>query len=188
MHLTEHGCANLTRDLDSPSSSSTLPIAQGGFGLVYSEKLRDGRQVAIKALRISFNDNDEADKLPKVTRSTPFICENLIPCQRAARELYTWSRCRHPNILPLLGLAEFQNQIRMVSLWMDNGSLPSYLDKHPDLSRYDMSVHVCNGLEYLHRTGVVSVALVVDILDLTVRQIHGDLKGVCLIILKLVAI
>ncbi|KAG8735973.1 hypothetical protein FRC10_009948, partial [Ceratobasidium sp. 414] len=143
-HLTEHGCIDLTHDLDPPSSSNQ-PTAYGGFGFVYNEKLHDGRRVAIKALRVSLNADDEADKLPK----------------RAARELYTWSRCRHPNVLPLLGLAKVQDQIRMVSLWMENGSLPSYLDKHPDLSRCDMSIHVCKGLEYLHRTGVI----------------HGDLKG-----------
>ncbi|KAG9078186.1 hypothetical protein FS749_009843 [Ceratobasidium sp. UAMH 11750] len=49
----------------------------------------------------------------------------------------------------------------MVSLWMENGTLPSYLDRYPDLDRCDMVMHVCNGLEYLHRIGVV----------------HGDLKG-----------
>ncbi|KAG8708284.1 hypothetical protein FRC08_018980 [Ceratobasidium sp. 394] len=143
-HLTEHGCADLTSDLD-PSSSSIQPVERGGFGFVYREKLRDGRQVAIKALRVSLDADDEADKLPK----------------RAARELYTWSKCQHPNVLPLLGLAQVQDQIRMVSLWMENGSLPSYLAKHPSLNRCDMVVHVCNGLEYLHDTGII----------------HGDLKG-----------
>ncbi|KAG8710635.1 hypothetical protein FRC08_016918 [Ceratobasidium sp. 394] len=144
LHLTENGCANLTDDLKPPSSNTQF-IAHGGFGFVYREELRDGRKVAVKALRVSLKDDDEPDKLPKC----------------AARELYTWSKCRHPNVLPLLGLAKFQDQIRMVSLWMENGSLPSYLDKHPELSRCNMSTHVCTGLEYLHRTGVV----------------HGDLKG-----------
>ncbi|KAG8698679.1 hypothetical protein FRC08_005768, partial [Ceratobasidium sp. 394] len=143
-HLTEHGCADLTSDLD-PSSFSIQPVERGGFGFVYREKLRDGRQVAIKALRVSLDADDEADKLPK----------------RAARELYTWSKCQHPNVLPLLGLAQVQDQIRMVSLWMENGSLPSYLAKHPSLNRCDMAIHVCNGLEYLHDTGII----------------HGDLKG-----------
>ncbi|KAG8713454.1 hypothetical protein FRC08_013236 [Ceratobasidium sp. 394] len=44
---------------------------------------------------------------------------------------------------------------------MENGSLPSYLNKHPDLDRCDMSLHVCRALDYLHRIGVI----------------HGDLKG-----------
>ncbi|KAG8742884.1 hypothetical protein FRC10_000804 [Ceratobasidium sp. 414] len=63
-HLTGHGCIDLTHDLDPPSSSGQ-PTAYGGFGLVYNEKLRDGRRVAIKALRVSLNTDDEADKLPK---------------------------------------------------------------------------------------------------------------------------
>ncbi|KAG8734000.1 hypothetical protein FRC10_012008 [Ceratobasidium sp. 414] len=143
-HLTEHGCTNLTLDLDPPSSGDQ-PAAHGGFGLVYDEKLRDGRRVAIKALRVSFNADDEADKLPKVIRHTLSISANLILSQRAARELYTWSRCRHPNVLPLLGLAKVQDQIRMVSLWMENGSLPSYLDKHPELSRCNMNNVLVSG-------------------------------------------
>ncbi|KAG8723998.1 hypothetical protein FRC09_000806 [Ceratobasidium sp. 395] len=121
-HLTEHGCRDLTDDLD-PSSFSAQPVSHGGYGYVYREKLRDGRQVAIKALRVPLNDDDEADQLPK----------------RAARELYTWSKCQHPNVLPLLGLALFQDQIRMVSSWAENGSLPSYLEEHPGTDRCDMN-------------------------------------------------
>ncbi|KAG8736323.1 hypothetical protein FRC10_009464 [Ceratobasidium sp. 414] len=147
-------------DLGPPPSSSH-PTVYGGFGFVYNEKLRDRRRVAIKALRVSLNADDEADKLPKVIQHTLSKCETLISSQRAAQELYTWSKCTHPNVLPLLGLAKFQDQIRMVSLWMENRNLPSYLDKHPELSRCDMSIRVCKGLEYLHRTGVI----------------HGDLKG-----------
>ncbi|KAG8791731.1 hypothetical protein FRC12_008263 [Ceratobasidium sp. 428] len=49
----------------------------------------------------------------------------------------------------------------MVSLWAENGSLPSYLEKHPDTNRFDMSTQICHGVAYLHRTGVI----------------HGDLKG-----------
>ncbi|KAG9077023.1 hypothetical protein FRC06_009141, partial [Ceratobasidium sp. 370] len=143
-YLTSFGCLNLTSKLNLQSSSAH-PVSRGGFGDVYSGVLRDKRKVAIKALRVSLDPEDELDKIPK----------------RAARELYTWSKCNHPNVLPLLGLAEFQGQIRMISLWLENGSLPSYLEKHLDIDRCSMSTHVCKGLEYLHNIGVV----------------HGDLKG-----------
>ncbi|KAG8771712.1 hypothetical protein FRC12_003461 [Ceratobasidium sp. 428] len=49
----------------------------------------------------------------------------------------------------------------MVSPWVENGSLPSYLEKRPGTDRCDMSTQICNGVAYLHQTGVI----------------HGDLKG-----------
>ncbi|KAG8791761.1 hypothetical protein FRC12_008182 [Ceratobasidium sp. 428] len=141
-HLTKHGCEDLTKTLDESSAS---PVSAGGLGDVYRGSLRDKRLVAIKALRVSFDSDDEPDRLPK----------------RAARELYAWSQCNHFNVLPLLGLVQFEGQIRMVSLWMENGSLPEYLNQHPDTDRCNMSVQVANGLSYIHGTDII----------------HGDLKG-----------
>ncbi|KAG8713223.1 hypothetical protein FRC09_018964 [Ceratobasidium sp. 395] len=160
-HLTEHGCPDLTDKLNSFLLSGQ-PVSHGGFGNVYLERLRDNTEVAIKALRVPFDNDDEADKLPKATR-----------------ELYIWSKCRHRNVLPLLGLVVFKGQIRMVSKWVENGSLPSYLRKHPDTDRCNMSLKICYGVAYLHRTGVVSIPPValVMLLVLTYKQVHGDLKG-----------
>ncbi|QRV90160.1 Tyrosine kinase catalytic domain protein [Ceratobasidium sp. AG-Ba] len=56
----------------------------------------------------------------------------------------------------------------MASLWMDNGSLPSYLAKHPNINRHDMSTQVCNGLAYLHKNHIV----------------HGDMKGSNILVSK----
>ncbi|KAF8602014.1 kinase-like protein, partial [Ceratobasidium sp. AG-I] len=77
------------------------------------------------------------------------------------RELHTWSKCQHPNVVKLLGLVQFRRQIGMVSLWMKNGNLSQYLGQHPDLDRCRMSIGICEGLSYLHSGGVI----------------HGDLKG-----------
>ena len=41
-----------------------------------------------------------------------------------------WSKLRHPNIAPLLGITThpgFEGFL-MVSLWMENGNLPNYLE------------------------------------------------------------
>ncbi|KAF8607272.1 kinase-like protein [Ceratobasidium sp. AG-I] len=145
--LGEHGCQNITEWLDM-SSCSAYPLFGGGFGEVYRGKLQDGSQVAIKTMRV--NSCNEAHK----------------PLKDAARELHTWSKCQHPNVLKLLGLVEFRGQIGMVSAWMKKGSLPPYLDQNPEVDRCQMSTHICAGLSYLHKNQII----------------HGDLKGLNVLI------
>ncbi|KAF8595451.1 kinase-like protein [Ceratobasidium sp. AG-I] len=146
--LGNHGCDRMTELLD-PSSFSAPPISSGGFGDVYRGALMDGIQVAIKTMRIHVH-SEEGQK----------------PLKNAARELHTWSKCQHPNVLKLLGLVEFRGQIGMVSLWMKNGSLPAYLIRYPDVNRCKMSIEICEGLSYLHGESIT----------------HGDLKGLNVLI------
>ncbi|KAF8596589.1 kinase-like protein, partial [Ceratobasidium sp. AG-I] len=77
------------------------------------------------------------------------------------RELHTWSKCQNPNVIQLLGLVEFHDQIGMVSNWVENGTLPMYLRKHPEVDRCQMSTGICKGLVYLHASNII----------------HADLKG-----------
>ncbi|KAF8602025.1 kinase-like protein [Ceratobasidium sp. AG-I] len=146
--LGDHGCEDMTNLLHHASFNS-YPISSGGFGDVYRGTLTDGVQVAVKTMRIHVH-SEEGQK----------------PLKNAARELHTWSKCQHPNILKLLGLVEFRGQIGMVSRWMKNGSLPAYLDRFPDVNRSQISIEICEGLSYLHGETVV----------------HGDLKGLNVLI------
>ncbi|KAF8596234.1 kinase-like protein, partial [Ceratobasidium sp. AG-I] len=77
------------------------------------------------------------------------------------REIHTWSKCDHPNVLKLLGLVEFRDQIGMVSPWMKEGNLVHYLQREPGANRLNIASPFADGLSYLHRQGIV----------------HGDLKG-----------
>ncbi|KAG8789951.1 signal transducing kinase of the PAK [Ceratobasidium sp. 428] len=140
--LGTRGCPDLNDQLDE-SSCSKYPISNGGYGDVYRAKLKDGTEVAIKTMRLLLD------------------AEGQKHVKHAARELYTWSKCRHQNVQRLLGLVEFRDQIGMVSTWEVNGDLSTYLRQHPEADRYQISVQVAEGLAYLHQNGIA----------------HGDLKA-----------
>ncbi|KAG8745584.1 hypothetical protein FRC12_014508 [Ceratobasidium sp. 428] len=143
-HLENHGCSDITDQLDL-ASSSTYPLFTGGFGNIYKAHLKTGTEVAVKTIRMRVDHADESTKHLK----------------NAARELHAWAKCDHPNVLKLLGLAQFRDQIGMVSLWMGHGDLRGYLSRHPTADRCQISTKICEGLAYLHRNGII----------------HGDLKG-----------
>ncbi|CAE6506099.1 unnamed protein product [Rhizoctonia solani] len=143
-HLIAHKCKDITGIIDLPTFDDN-PISHGGFSDVYRGRLLDvaRSQVAVKALRLSSLNPDP---------------EHL---KHAAQELHTWSKCRHPNIVPLLGLTVFRGRIGMVSPWMSKGALPHYLESTPDADRHDICTQICSGVSYLHQIGVI----------------HGDIKG-----------
>ncbi|KAF8595411.1 kinase-like protein [Ceratobasidium sp. AG-I] len=120
-------------------------MSSGGFGDVYQGTMRNGAQVALKCLRCYVNKGE--------------VNQNAL--KHAAKELYAWSKCKHNNVVQLLGLAEFRGQITMVSPWMENGSV-SRLDKSVSIDyRCTLSAQIAVGLSYIHSIGIV----------------HGDLKG-----------
>ncbi|CAE6348824.1 unnamed protein product [Rhizoctonia solani] len=144
MHLSRHGCEDITLKLDE-SKCSEHALSNGGFGDIFRGALRDGTRVGIKRLRLQLNSAGDKEKQLK----------------HAARELYIWSKCEHPNILPLIGMTQFRNQISMVSPWMEHGTLSNFLSRRPQLNRCTMCVQIAEGVSYLHAQGIV----------------HGDIKG-----------
>ncbi|KAG8706665.1 hypothetical protein FRC11_008046, partial [Ceratobasidium sp. 423] len=79
----------------------------------------------------------------------------------AAREIYTWSKCSHPNVAELIGIVIFRGCLAMISRWAQKGNIMAYLERRPSTNRCRMSLEICNGLTYLHDQNIV----------------HGDLKG-----------
>ncbi|KAG8687059.1 hypothetical protein FRC09_013723, partial [Ceratobasidium sp. 395] len=142
--LSLRGCPNMTNRLDL-ATCTERPISSGGFGDIYRGGLKDGTQVAIKTIRLYVGSSEQDQKILK----------------HAAHEVYAWSKCKHPNVQPLLGLVMFQGHIGMIARWESNGSLPQYLERRADADRCTLSSQVAEGLSYLHASGVV----------------HGDLKG-----------
>ncbi|KDN33551.1 hypothetical protein RSAG8_13358, partial [Rhizoctonia solani AG-8 WAC10335] len=91
--LRQHCCKKLSWLL-SLRSCSSYPVSTGGFGDIYLGKLEDGTPVAIKVARYSTNHANSRKQF-----------------KHTAKELRTWAKCQHPNVLPLLGMVEFRDQI-----------------------------------------------------------------------------
>ncbi|KAG8751929.1 hypothetical protein FRC11_008846 [Ceratobasidium sp. 423] len=71
-YLVARGCLNRMRDLD-PTSFSEHPVFHGGFSDIYSGRLLNNTQVAIKALRISLGNINQSTKHIKCLQ----ICDGL---------------------------------------------------------------------------------------------------------------
>ena len=46
-----------------------------------------------------------------------------------------WKALRHPNVLPLIGVAMAEAQFAMVSEWMVNGNINEFVKANPDADR-----------------------------------------------------
>ncbi|KAJ7224796.1 kinase-like domain-containing protein [Mycena rebaudengoi] len=84
------------------------------------------------------------------------------------REALIWQQFEHPYILPMLGLyrERFSPSICMVSPWMENGTVLTYLEEHGRQDVDKFLWQIAQGLEYLHSRNIV----------------HGDLRGVNILI------
>ncbi|PBK78438.1 hypothetical protein ARMSODRAFT_998509 [Armillaria solidipes] len=133
-------CRDVTREGENP-------IWGGGFSDIWKGRLHN-TQVCLKVLRIFISGEDRA----KVIRDF---------CQ----EVLVWRQLQHPNVLPFLGVSEdlFAPSYCLISPWMVNGNIMSYLQAHPDHDRLTSVVQVAEAMEYLH--------------NLDPPIIHADIRG-----------
>ncbi|CEL60554.1 hypothetical protein RSOLAG1IB_09736 [Rhizoctonia solani AG-1 IB] len=143
--LAEKGYTNVTADINV-EQCSTESVGRGGVGEIYEGHLNNGSKIAIKC--------------PKVFNTSGNEGRNAL--KAIAKEGYSWSKHRHPNLLEIFGLALFRNQIALVSPWMANGTITTYIKERPEANRPKLCAEVASGLAYLHEK----------------ETAHGDLKGV----------
>ncbi|KAJ8079050.1 Rho guanine nucleotide exchange factor [Marasmius tenuissimus] len=128
---------------------SKRPAEVGVFADIWTGNL-NGAKVAVKVVRHRI----DAQKRERVVKAS-------------TREAMVWRNLDHPNILPFTGIYWFngdQEQISLVSPWIENGNLLQFLKGHPELdaeSQLILAKDVAQGLAYLHDLKIV----------------HGDLKS-----------
>ncbi|KAF9654244.1 kinase-like protein [Thelephora ganbajun] len=119
------------------------PVSSGGFSDVWPGMHEGEKSVAIKIIR--YYESDDVQTIKKD------FC----------REVITWKRLSHPNVLELIGVMMNDKEYVMVSPWMENRNIVDYLRKSLQTNPLKLLEDAACGLQYLH--GV----------DLA----HGDLKG-----------
>ncbi|KAL0571100.1 hypothetical protein V5O48_010856 [Marasmius crinis-equi] len=121
----------------------------GGFADIYKGNSA-GNTVCLKVLRVHTADSD-----PKREKIVSDFCQ----------ETLIWTQLRHPNLLPLLGVNTnlFPTGFCLVSPWMVNGDVISFLEKNPGYDKFQVVYEIACGLKYLH--------------SLSPSIVHGDIKG-----------
>ncbi|KAK0447529.1 hypothetical protein EV421DRAFT_2033251 [Armillaria borealis] len=111
-----------------------LPFSGGASADVWKGEM-DGRPVCLKVLRI-FTSKNQVEKILKQLR----------------REAIVWRQLRHGNILPFIGIncSYFTPSYCLISPWMNNGSLISFLELHPDHDRLHCVRDIANAVEFMH--------------------------------------
>jgi serine/threonine protein kinase len=100
----------------------------------------NGRVVGLKALRVFTEAVNDSEKVLKVGISffSFSIHNKLNPQKSFSQEAVVWRQLRHPNVLPFYGISEDAFEVPrlcLVSPWMNNGNIMSYLEAQPDHDR-----------------------------------------------------
>ncbi|KIK54728.1 hypothetical protein GYMLUDRAFT_48439 [Collybiopsis luxurians FD-317 M1] len=124
-------------------------VAGGGFADIWRGSL-NGKLVCLKVLRLAI----EQDERARAEIRKQFCHEALV-----------WRQLKHPNILPLLGVNTdlFSPSFCLISPWMENRDIITYLRQNPQHSLPSVLSEVAAGLYYLHSRHPPVV--------------HGDIRG-----------
>lgn len=140
-----------TDDIERATNNFNISrvLGEGGFGLVYSGTLDDGRKIAVKVLK---RDDRQG--------SREFLAE-----------VEMLSRLHHRNLVKLIGICTEENCRCLVYELVPNGSVESHLhgiDKEASpldwYARMKIALGAARGLAYLHE-------------DSSPRVIHRDFKS-----------
>ncbi|XP_002739502.1 interleukin-1 receptor-associated kinase 4-like [Saccoglossus kowalevskii] len=118
-------------------------IGEGAFGIVFLGNASNGNKLAIKKLKVG--------DTPLLSRIT----------EQFKNEIKTLFRCKHVNLVPLLGYSCDCNHLCLVYEYMCNGSLQDRLmcnGNTPPLSwttRVSISKDVAKGITYLHSENLI---------------------------------
>ncbi len=114
-------------------------LGRGGFGTVYKATDNKGREVAAKEICIS--DHGEA-------------------AAQEAANFYKLKPIKHQNIVEILDVKEFENNVWIFMEQCLLGDLDKYFKEHfkhvqSDDSKINLMTQIANGIEFLHKNSII---------------------------------
>ncbi|XP_045786488.1 L-type lectin-domain containing receptor kinase VIII.1-like [Trifolium pratense] len=136
-------------------------------GVYYRGKLSNGSQVAVKRFSTEFLSTHGSDK------------------KRLLKEIKVINHVRHPNLLPIRGWCQDNNEIIAVNDFVPNGSLDKWLfgaGVPPWTRRFKVIKDVADGLSFLHSKQLAHKNMKCSsvFLDVSFRAVLGDFGFVLL--------
>jgi len=122
------------------------PSGVGGFGECWEGMFLGRYRIAMKRPRPNIRENQAI----RVRR-------------RLEREVEAWKGLNHPHVVQFIGLCSMGTTVYMLSPWMENGNMSSFLQKQPSPNCAKLALQIAEGLQYLHTREPTIV--------------HGNLKG-----------
>jgi len=58
--------------------------------------------------------------------------------QKFCKEAVVWKALRHPNVLALIGVTMSEARLTMISDWMANGNINSFVKENPGANRLEL--------------------------------------------------
>ena len=153
------------------------PDGKGGQAEVWKLTAEEGGKFAVKIFDVKPWSDGKAKKVRSFPSWSGLTVDRRYLAQRYYKEVSICKRVSHENILSFEGISS-SIKFSIVSRWMENGTLPTYLKKNPEVNHLHLVgpthwrsglpltgsqlVGVSRGLRYLHDCDIV----------------HKDLKGV----------
>ena len=123
----------LTDGLDLESR----PFTSSGFVDVYKATY-NGLPVVVKAFKTT--SMDDLENVHEVSDPSSGQIGELAHAlsQRLAKEVVGWKGLRHENILPFVGVTLTPSTFSVVSAWMENGNIMSFIKVTPDQNPFTL--------------------------------------------------
>ena len=113
-------------------------LFRGGFADVWKGE-HDGREVAVKVLRTYATSDFQKIIGVGCSLCSLFACKPTDSAvQRFCKEVVMWKFLRHPNVLPLVGVAMSETRFARISDWMTNGNIIDFVNARPDVDRHGL--------------------------------------------------